>query len=117
MLNSCTTTKDKTSINNSKNVVKISIKTQPGNDNNLRSTDDKKQISDVINYINALDLKGTSKDAGQYHGMSYIITVFYDDKKVQSMFILVICFSKNPGRIGMKFHTNKRKKSKIFTMC
>lgn len=80
MLNGCSSTKNKEIIDNTNDIVKISIKTHPGNDSNLKSTEDKKQISEITNYINALDLKKTNKDAEKYAGMSYVITVFYGDK-------------------------------------
>jgi hypothetical protein len=95
MLNGCSATKDKKNIVKAKNIVKITIKTQPGN---LKSTEDKNQISDVINYINALDLKKTTKDAGQYKGMAYIITVFYEDKTNSEYFHFSNMFFKESGK-------------------
>lgn len=80
ILNGCSATKDKTIIDSTRNISKITIYTQPGGDSSLKSTEDKSQMTDVVDYINELDLKKTTKDAGQYNGMSYIITVFYDDK-------------------------------------
>jgi hypothetical protein len=105
ILNGCSTTEEKTSIDktknidNTKNIVKITIRTQPGNDNNLRSTEDKKQISVVFNYINDLDLKKTTKDAGQYNGMSYIITVFFEDKKSTEYVLFGNMFFKESGKV------------------
>lgn len=80
ILNGCSATKDKTTINNTKNIIKITINTQPDNSGSFKSTENKSQITEIINYINDLDLKKTTKDAGQYVGMAYIITVYFDDK-------------------------------------
>ncbi len=65
-------------INNTNDVIKITVKTQPGNDS-LKTTEDRHQIIEVINYINGLDLKKTTKDVGQNNGMSYIITIYYSN--------------------------------------
>lgn len=70
---------DKSIINNTNDVPKITVKTQQGNDSNLKTTEDKHQIIDIINYFNSLDLKKTTKDVGRYNGMSYIITIYYSN--------------------------------------
>ena len=83
ILKGCSVTKDKPIIDNTQDIVKISIKTQPGEDRNLKSTEDKKHISEIINYINTLDLEKTRIDVGQYDGMSYVITVFYNNTRTE----------------------------------
>lgn len=80
MLSGCGTTKNKRTINNAKNIIKITVNTQPGNEKSLKTTENKNEITEIVNYLNGLDLKKTSKDAGQYTGMSYVITVYFDDK-------------------------------------
>lgn len=79
MLSGCSAKKDNITINNTKNIIKITIKTQPGNDSSIKSTENKSQITEIINYINGLDLKKTAKNPDDYTGMIYIITVYFDD--------------------------------------
>lgn len=98
MLNGCGDTKNKTTINNTKNIIKITINTQPGNNNSLKSTENKNKITEVVNYINDLDLKKTTKDAGQYSGMAYIITVYFDDKTSTEYVHLGNMFFKESGK-------------------
>jgi hypothetical protein len=98
MLNGCSVKKADKIIDNSKEVVRITIKTLPGNDISLKSTEDKKQISELINYINALDLKKTTKDAGQYSGMAYIINLFYEDQTSKEYVHFGNMFFKESGK-------------------
>lgn len=76
----CGAKKEKITFDNTENIIKITIYTLPGNKSSLKSTEDKGQITEIIDYINGLDLKKPTKDADQYVGMSYIITVYFDDK-------------------------------------
>ena len=80
MLSSCSTKKDNITINNAKNIIKITIKTKPGNDRSIKSTENKSRITEIANYINGLDLKKITKNPNEYTGGAYIITLYFDDK-------------------------------------
>lgn len=73
-LNGCNVTKSTVSIANTANVAKIEIKAYPGK---LKITQNKKEITEIINYINSLDLKKATKT--EVAGMGYIITVYFKD--------------------------------------
>lgn len=79
MANPRTVTGDKSIISNARDVLKITVETQPGDESSLKMIEDKEHIMDVINYINGLNLKKTDKDPSQYEGMSYIITIYYSN--------------------------------------
>lgn len=78
-LNGCSTKKDGILPDSTKNIIKITVDAQPGGDSSLKSTDDKEKITEIYDYLKALDLKKTTDDAGRYTGMSYIITLYFDD--------------------------------------
>lgn len=98
MLSGCGATNNKLTINNSNNITKITVTTQPGNDKSLKTTEKKNEIIDIINYLNSLDLKKPSKDAGQYAGMSYVITVYFDDKTTKEYVHFGNMFFKESGK-------------------
>lgn len=98
MLSGCGTTKSKPTINNPNNITKITVTTQPGNEKSLKTTENKNEITDIINYLNSLELKKTSKDAGQYNGVSYIITVYFDDKTTKEYVHFGDMFFKESGK-------------------
>lgn len=79
MFNGCSGAKNKIAINDTKNIIKITVHAQPNKDSSVKSTANKNLIADIVSYINDLDLKKTNKDAGQHDGMSYIITIYYAD--------------------------------------
>lgn len=79
MINSCSTQSDDVAVCNTQNIIKITIKTQPGNDSSLKSTENKSKITEIVNYINSLDLKKTAKKPDEYTGMSYVITFYFND--------------------------------------
>lgn len=85
MLNGCSVTKNtasiasteniiKMQISNIANVTKIEIKAYPGR---LKIAQSKKEITEIINYINSLDLKKATKT--RVSGMGYVITVYFKD--------------------------------------
>jgi hypothetical protein len=79
MLSGCSDKKDNIIIYNTKNIIKITIKTQPGNDSTLKSTENENKIIEIVNYINGLDLKKTRKNPDEYTGMAYIIIFDFND--------------------------------------
>lgn len=111
VLNGCGASNDKITINKTKNITKVAINTQPSNNSSLKSTEDKSKITEVINYINDLDLKKTTKDGGQYEGMAYIITVYFDDK-TSTEYILLGKFFKESGKYWYEIPYNQAEKFK-----
>ncbi len=98
MINSCSTQSDDVVISNTKNIIKITIKTQQGNNSSLKSTDNKSEITAIVNYINSLDLKKTSKKPDEYTGMSYVITFYFNNKTSKEYIHLVNMFFKEFGK-------------------
>lgn len=62
------------------NISKITIYTLPGKDSSLKTTTNENEIMKIVNYINSLNLQKPTEDADKYFGMSYIITIYYDNK-------------------------------------
>lgn len=79
MLSGCSEKKDNIIINNTKNIIKITIKTQPGNDSTLKYTENENKIIEIVNYINGLELKKTRRNPNEYTGMTYTIIFDFDD--------------------------------------
>lgn len=74
------TPNDKPMIKNTKNITKISVSFQPNKYHMSYTTENKKEITNIVNYINGLDLKKTSKDVRLYPGLWYVITIFFKHK-------------------------------------
>ncbi len=110
MVNGCSTAKDSSIIKNTDNISKITVRTQPGKDSSLKSTEDKSHITDVVNYINGLDLKKTTKDAGKYNGMSYVITIYYGDNTSTEYVHFGNMFFKESGRYWYEMSYNQAEK-------
>lgn len=89
------TTKNKLTI---KNITKITVTTAPGYDNALKTTENKNEIADIINYLNDLHLEKTHKNVAEYCGMSYIITVYYSNKKSKEYVHFGNMFFKETGK-------------------
>lgn len=98
MLCSCSTKEDKLTKGSIENITKITVTTIPGTNKSLKTTENKKEITDIANYINSLRLKETTKDAGEYNGMSYIITVYFNDKTRKEYILLGNMFFKESGK-------------------
>jgi hypothetical protein len=109
MINSCSTQKDDVAISNTKNIIKITIKTQPGNDSSLKSTENKSEIIKIVNYINGLDLKKIAKKPDEYTGMSYIITFYFNDKTSKEYVHFGNMFFKESGKGWYEMPYNQAK--------
>ena len=79
MVSGCSYKKDNIIIYNTKNIIKITIKTQSGNDSTLKYTENENKIIEIVNYINGLELKKTRKNPNEYTGMTYTIIFDFDD--------------------------------------
>lgn len=73
----CSTTKNKITINNIKDITKITVTT--GGDKTLKTTENKDEITNIVNYINGLDLKKTSENANEYNGLAFVIIIYFSD--------------------------------------
>ena len=93
ILCSCGTTKL-----NTNNISKITVTTIPGDDKSFKSTENKDEISSIINYINSLKLKETTKNAKDYYGMNYIITIYFNDKTSKKYIHAGNIFFKESGK-------------------
>lgn len=107
ILCSCSAEKDKLTIGSTENITKITVTTWPGINKSLKTTENKKEIIDIANYINSLRLKETTKDAGEYNGMFYIITVYFNDKTKKEYTLLGNMFFKESGKDWYEIQYNQ----------
>lgn len=82
---------------NANNISKITVTTLPGDNKSLKTTKNKNEISNIINYLNGLKLKKTTEDGGQYNGSSYIINIYFNDKTSKEYVLCGNRFLKESG--------------------
>jgi hypothetical protein len=73
----CSTTKDETINIHTKDITKIVVTT--GGDKTLKTTENKDEITNIVNYINGLDLIETSENATEYDGLAFVITIYFSN--------------------------------------
>lgn len=81
----------------SKDVVKVSINTRPG-DKEI-ATQNVREIDDIVSYLDGLDLRNTTKDPGQHYGMSYIITLHLSNESTKEYIHFGNTFFKESGDV------------------
>ena len=98
MVSGCSYKKDNIIIYNTKNIIKITIKTQSRNDSTLKYTENENKIIEIVNYINGLELKKTRKNPDEYTGMTYTIIFDFDDATSTEYAHFANMFFKQSGR-------------------